>query len=291
MQPIWKDFFIEQTVDGNGYFIYSIETDEIKNGETITTTIFNGKAWSKPAENNVLIHLNNYVRDYLTFELPDLTNIQDTIITHPNAIKSFTLRNDANAVVGTYSFIRDWSYKEREGNVLSTPVNGKGIDGMLYFKTYIEDNVVKTSISHTPNDLYKEGGCDNRYVLYYLNRYSGMDCLVLEGVCKKKDKYTPYYVEGVYNNTTTEFGKKIYHNDIKTSFELKTGWLSDRESENVAFNLFSSNMVYLHDIKENKIMPVIINVTETDYKTFRNNNNKLFNYTISVECSQNQYRL
>lgn len=291
MQPIWRDFYVEQAVDGNGYFIYSIDTDLIVNNETIETTIFNGKAWSKPAEDSVLIHLNDYVKDYLTFELPDLTNIEDSIITHPDAIKTFRLKNNEGTTIGNYTFIRDWSYKEREGNILSTPINGKGIEGMLYFKTYIENDVVKTSISHTPNDLYEETLCDKRYVLYYINRYSGMDCLVLEGICKKKDSFTPFYIEGAYNNTTTQFGKKIYHNDIKTSYELKTGWVSDEESENIAFNLFSSNLVYLHDLKENKINPIVITSTEVDYKTFRNNNNKLYNYTLNVECSQNQYRL
>lgn len=288
MLPIWKDFYITKTVEGNGYFIYSIETE--LNGEG--TTIFNGKAWSKPAEDFVKIHLNNYIKDYLTFELPDLTNIGDTIITHENAVKTFTIRDDNNTNLGEYTFIRDWSYKDiEEYNILSNPSSNKGIEGMLYFKTYVENEVVKTSISHTPNDLYKETLCGKRYVLYYLNRYSGMDALVLEGNCKKKDSFSPYYIEAPYNNTTTEFGKKIYHNDIKTRYELHTGWLSDKESENIAYNLFSSNLVYLHDLKENKISPVVIANTEVDYKTFRNNNNKLYTYTINVECSQNQYRL
>ena len=288
MLPIWKDFYITKTVEGNGYYTYSIETD--LNGDD--TTIFNGKAWSKPTEDFVKIHLNDYIKDYLTFDLPDLTNIGNTIITHENAIKTFTIRDENYNNVGEYTFIRDWSYKDVDSyNVLSNPPSYKGIEGMLYFKTYVENEVVKTSISHTPNELYKEVLCDKRYVLYYLNRYSGMDALVLEGNCKKKDSFSPYYIEGSYNNATTEFGKKIYHNDIKTSYELHTGWLNDKESENIAYNLFSSNLVYLHDLKEDKIMPVVITNTEVDYKTFRNNNNKLYTYTINVECSQNQYRL
>ena len=112
MIPIWKDFYITKTVEGNGYYTYSIETE--LNGED--TTIFNGKAWSKPTEDFVKIHLNDYIKDYLTFDLPDLTNIGNTIITHENAIKTFTIGSDS------FTFIRDWSYKDvDEYIVLSNP--------------------------------------------------------------------------------------------------------------------------------------------------------------------------
>lgn len=289
MIQIWKDtYYTEQLTDG-GSIEYSIGTT--LNG--IVQTIFNGKAWANPNTNAINIKINDLVKDYLQFELPDLNNIGDTTISHPNAIKTFFLYTNDNddTEVASYKFIKDWSYKDYANDTRSNPINGRGIEGQLYFNTYVDDDLLKTHISHTPNNLYTENICDARYVLYYLNRWCGMDSFVIEGKVIKTDNYTPYFITSSYNNTTTEFGKKIYHNDITTSYELHTGWLKDTESENLAFNLLSSNLVYLHDIKENKIMPVVITNTSTDYKTFKNQNNKLYNYTISVECSQKEYRL
>lgn len=287
--PIWKDTYYTETIADGGSIEYSIEAKI--SDETITETIFNGKAWANPNTNVVKININNLVKDYLNFELPDLNSVTALLtVPHPNAIKTFYfIRNGVE--VAQYKFIKDWSYKAHNSNILSTPINGKCVDGQLFFKTDIINDTVKTSIQRSPNALYSNILCDGRYVLYYLNRYGGMDSFVLEGKCVKTDNYTPYYITSTYDNNTTEFGKKIYHNDITSTYNLITGWLKDSESENLAFNLLSSNLVYLHDIKEDKIMPVVITNTSVDYKTFRNQNNKLYNYTISVECSQKEHRL
>lgn len=295
--PIWKNTYYTETLEDRGSIEYSITMPINIEGEedTIIETIFNGKAWANPNNNEVSININNLVRDYLKFELPNLNEVGNFLnVTHPNVIKTFSfIKNGVE--VAQYKFIKDWSYKTHNRNVLSAPINGKGVDGQLYFVTYMtdedEEDLVFTNIQKSPNNLYSNNLCDGRYVLYYLNRYSGMDSFVVEAKVVKTDNYTPYYITSTYNNNTTEFGKKIYHNDITTTYNLTTGWLKDSESENLAFNLLSSNLVYLHDIKENKIMPVVITNSSVEYKTFKNQNNKLYNYTISVECSQKEYRL
>lgn len=294
--PIWKNTYYTETLENGGSIEYSITIPiNIEGEETIIETIFNGKAWANPNTNEVSININNLVKDYLEFELPNLNDVGDFLnVTHPNVIKTFYfIRNGVE--VEQYRFIKDWSYKTHNRNVLSAPINGKGVDGQLYFVTYVtdedEEDLVFTNIQKSPNNLYSNNLCNCRYVLYYLNRYSGMDSLAIEAKVVKTDNYQPYFITSTYNNNTTEFGKKIYHNDITTTYNLTTGWLKDSESENLAFNLLSSNLVYLHDIKENKIMPVVITNSSVEYKTFKNQNNKLYNYTISVECSQKEYRL
>lgn len=289
--PIWKDTYYTETIADGGSIEYSIETLIKVEGKTITETIFNGKAWANPNTNVVRVNINNLVKDYLNFELPDLNSVTALLtVPHPNAIKTFSFMKNG-AEVAQYKFIKDWSYKTHNSTTLSAPINGKCVDGQLYFLTYVDDDLVFTDIQKTPNRLYSNNLCDGRYVLYYLNRYGGMDSFVIEAKAVKTDNYQPYFIASTYNNNTTEFGKKIYHNDITTTYNLTTGWLRDSESENLAFNLLSSNLVYLHDIKEDKIMPVVITNTSVDYKTFRNQNNKLYNYTISVECSQKEHRL
>ena len=60
-------------------------------------------------------------------------------------------------------------------------------------------------------------------------------------------------------------------------------WLSDEESERLAKHLLSSPDVYLHDFKNDRIIPV--NITDSSYKikTYQNNGKKMVNYTINLE--------
>lgn len=312
MIGIWKDTYYTTEGETLTFSIEITERKKVGDGyEDVNITIFNGKAWGKPSDNTIAINLNNYCRGYLKTSIPDLDALRGEIWagnvyhTHDNAVKEFTILNANDAVLGKYKFIYDWSYKDSDYNIrphiLSRPVNGKAVDGMFLFYTYLDiDDKVKSIITNTPYKLnnaakaqvYTEvEGCRKKYALYYVNRYGGIDSFLIEGKTTKKDSYNPYFITSTYNNNTLEFGKKIYHNDITTTYELNTGWMKDAESENLAFNLFSSNNIYLHDLVEDKIMPVVITNTETTYKTFKNQNNKLYNYTINVECSQKEQRL
>lgn len=299
MIPIWSDTYYTQTNLSKPYLNFTIETDD--------EPIFNGKAWLKPNAVGITINLNQYCKDYLRMDMMDLLGVTGTTIyTHLDAVKEFVLKNENNVVLGTFTFVNDWSYEYKNYNnkpyVLSKPINGKAINGMMLFGTYLDsDNKVKTIISYstidvnngTRTNLYNNTniGCKPRYALYYLNRSGGWDSFLIEGKTVKKDTYQNHYTENNYNNNTTQFGKKVYHSTISTTYQLHTSWLNDKQSDNLAFNLLSSNMVYLHDLEDNTIKPVVIINTETDYKTFRNNGNKLCSYTINVECSQKQYNL
>lgn len=313
MTPIWQDTFYKITTSENDSLVYSIEMIETlynEGGSEPTTTItpvFYGRAWAKPKTNEISIKLNEVCRDYLSSELPDLrTIIIPTTYIHSHAVKNFVLYNDNNVVLGRYNFILDWSYDSANYNirpyVMSRPINGKAVNNMMCFYTTLTDeDIVQTVISPSITgvndaaraDIYRidENACKAKYALYYLNRYGGWDSFLIEGKGIKKDAYKKYYVDKVYDNTTIDFGKKVYHNEITTSYELHTGWLKDSESENLAFNLLSSNSVYLHDLEENTISPVVITDADVIYKTFRNQNNKLYNYTINVELSQKQHNL
>ena len=294
MQAIWSDTYYTYNSNNSPYFIFSIHTD----GEPI----FYGKAWLRPNSEGITINLNNYCKDYLKTDIVDLLGVNSkTTFTHNNAVKEFILKDENDNILGTYDFINDWSYEYRNYNnrplMLSNPINGKSVNGMLMFYTYLDsDGKVKSIISPSINDIngiYKldDSSCNAKYALYYSNRYGGWDSFLIEGKVTRKESYQNYYTASNYNNNTIQFGKKVYHNVITTRYELHTGWLSDSQSENLAFNLLTSNNVYLHNLENDTIKPVLITNTETDYKTFRNQNNKMFNYTIEVECSHKQHNL
>lgn len=298
MQAIWSDTYYTYNPTSNPYFIFTIETDG--------GVIFYGKAWLKPNAEGITINLNNYCKDYLKTDMIDLLGVDRTVTyTHNDSTKTFVLKDENNRVLANYDFINDWSYEYRNYNnkplSLSKPINGNSIDGMLMFYSYLDvNNKVKTVISPSITDindsarstLYKDKGlCGPRYALYYSNRYGGWDSFLIEGKGIRNDSYQNYFTANNYNNNTIQFGKKVYHNVITTRYELHTGWLNDSQSENLAFNLLSSNNVYLQDLKEGTIMPVLISNTDTNYKTFKNNNKQLVNYTIQVECSHKQHNL
>lgn len=298
--PIWQDTFYEYATNGD---ISNLSYHITKSNEII----FNAKAWCRPQSDSIIINLNQVCRDYLTSDLPDLRQITDTTTyNNSNAIHSYTLYDGEDQPLWENKFILDWSYEYKNYNNLplnlSKPINGKSVNGMLMFYTYLDsDETVKTVISPSITDinnsstttLYKldKSNCKPKYALYYLNRSGGWDSFLIEGKVVKKDTYKKYYIDKTYDNTSIDFGRVVYHNEIVTSYELHTGWLKDSESENLAFNLIPSNKIYLHNLEDDTIESVVITNTDVQYKTFRNQGNKLYNYTIGIECSQKQYNL
>lgn len=126
-----------------------------------------------------------------------------------------------------------------------------------------------------------------RYQLHYKNRYGGYDTFVIEGKVVKADEYERYDIKRSYDNNTHDFGRTTYLNDIRTKYELHTGWLTDEQSERLAFHLLPSDRVYLHDTEQDKIWPCVITNSSTTYKKAKDQDG-LVSYTINVELSQNQ---
>ena len=279
-------------------FVYSIT-------DGTDTVVFNGKAWVAPFEETIKIAINKIAQDYLSMDFPNLA-LADAVpnsyatVTHEGAWKTFYLRNSGGTPLAGYSFLLDWSYKEKTFSSdlqLSEPINGHGASGMYYFNTWWEHDstpqAVKTDLSVNASqvfdvegyEVYDENYCGD-VALYYLNRNGGWDSFLCEGRTKKSDDYTRYNITRPYDNSTLEWGKKNYNNQITTNWEVNSGWLSDPQSERLAFHLLSSNQVYLHDLKTGEISPAVLTDASTDYKTLRNNGTRMSNYTINLSLSQ-----
>ena len=54
-------------------------------------------------------------------------------------------------------------------------------------------------------------------------------------------------------------------------------------------NLIETTKAYLFELDTNNYIPVLINTTSVDIKTYRNQGRKLFTYTIEVQESQNKF--
>lgn len=129
-----------------------------------------------------------------------------------------------------------------------------------------------------------------KYALYYVNAYGGWDSLLIEANDMEADTLRRYTREVVYdNNDIRNRGIQNYVNEITKSFTLHTGWLKDSEAA-LMHHLVNSTDVYLYDIATSQMIPVTIPTTSLDYKTFKNQGNKLVNYTLQVQVAQNRIR-
>lgn len=299
--PVWKDTYFSVLASASPY-TYSVA---MKTGNQISingvlqdevVTIYNGKAWVRPGESYINIQLNRIAANSLYSDLPDLRGVTSTTTyVQKGAYRDFYVVNSAGTTASTYSFLLDNSYEDVSfsgDRSMSEPINGHGTPGMLFLSTMFSassQNVV-TTLSPSAGSSYDTTHCGD-VALYYLNCHGGWDCYLIEGDVTKDDRYTKYQISNSYNNTTLDFQKKTYNNVITTGYRLTTKWMSDDEAKRLARNLLSSNMMYLHDLREDKIYPVNCTETNGTYKTFRNQGRKLFSYVINVEVAQEKINI
>lgn len=144
-------------------------------------------------------------------------------------------------------------------------------------------DVAKISIGNASYEIVK--GCC-RYALYYQNAYGGWDSFLIEGLAQESDALTRMSMErvGAYNRQ-----KDNYLNKIEKKITLNTSWLSDEESLRM-HHLLNSTDVYLHDLDRDEIIPVIMEGSDTPYKTFKGEGGRLVSYAIEIAIAQTRYR-
>lgn len=281
--PIWKDTYYTSTANS---VTYRIELE----GEVI----FSGKAYKFPGADNVRININKICSNYLTSDIEPILNGTTGSVTNYDSQRTFNLYV-GNTNVEDYRFYLDWSYdgeKAVTGTdiIVSNPVNGHYTAGMYTPKTTRTTTASSSYSTVSSSSLYDVSvGC-GEYAVYYLNSYGGWDAFLFEGKVTRKDDFTSYQTDKVYDNTTLEFELNKYVNEVKTTLSMNTGYLNDQESENLAKNLIGSIKVYVHNLKDGWIKPAIITDNSVTYLTFKGNNRKPVNYQINVMLSQTTLR-
>lgn len=293
--PVWKDTFYTTTAASANFYI-------TLDGERI----FAGKAFKYPDATNLEININKICRNYLESDIAQMFNSytpgtsQLFRVDHNEAQRTFKLYVGSSNV-GDYRFYQDYSYNNDKAVTgssinISNPINGHYVPGMFKLMTTrtstASSSAVYTLGSTSESEPYgytHQVRCAP-YALYYLNSYGGWDSFVIEGTAIKKDAYTSYQTDRVYKNTTVDFELNKYVQEIKTSYELNTGYLTDEQAANLAKNLLGSVKVYLHNIDEGWIKPVIISDNGATYQTYQTNGRKMCQYKINVTESQSKIR-
>ena len=276
--PIYKDTYYTTSADTQYYRI-------LVDGEVV----YSGKAVKMPDADLIHININRVCRNYLDSNIVELLETSATTIINYNACRTFNVVDQNQESLEDYMFLLDYSYSSNWNGTnatLSSPINNHFISGQLKLKTTVASSIVVTN--KTTGDYSKEVCGD--VVLYYLNANGGWDSFAIEGTVTKKDTLTSFTTDRAFNNTTVEFETNRYISEIKTSYVLNTGYLSDVESEKLAKHLLSSNKVYMHNLKEGWIKPIVIDDTQITYQTYKGNNKKMSTYKINVKESQSKIR-
>lgn len=273
--PIWKDI---EYVSSASVLNYSIDVD----GETI----FIGKAYRKPRASTLSININRICQNYLSNELNEgfvsVGNMEQ--YTNPNAARTFYLRDGNGNTLETYQLNYDWSY---ETVASPSPINGHYAYGQFILSTSY--TVAGQYYTNTVRRNTTSGYCGD-YAIYYLDSYGRWQSFLFEGKSRKYDTVTSYEYNRSFNNTTIQFERNRYVGEIETRYELGTGWLTDEQSANFAKNLVETNMAYLHNLNTGKIVPIVMNQGEIEYKKYINDRH-MVEYQITVKESQSKIRL
>ena len=129
-----------------------------------------------------------------------------------------------------------------------------------------------------------------RYVLHYINAYGGWDSLLIRGNGKQTDTLKRYTRKVPYHNgTSTARGTENYVNEMGVKYELHPGTMTEAQAARMP-HLLNSCCVYLEDMQEGKIWPVVLTNTTSEHKTWANQGHKLVEYTIECELAQDRLR-
>lgn len=310
---VWNDYeWAEQT--DQDFIEYHIDKD----GEVL----YAGRAYKYPGSNIARFLVNDIVKNYVSSELVLDEGIWDNT--------GYFQKFDLITSTGTYKpigVINDWSYQyfPVKDDLLSDPINGLVSSKQYFVVSYLNINnpTVTVDINGTEEDISttKKGGynylffgpdyelvCGNKitvtlgdntltykvddtkkYCLYYCNARGGWDSLLIDGNTKKTDSLQSETYTKRVKPLNEEFGKTKYLNTITSNWTLYTGYLTDQQAGKM-HNLLESTKVYLHKLDTDEVIPVVITSSNCEFKTYSNNGNKMFYYTIEVEESQNKIR-
>ncbi len=167
-----------------------------------------------------------------------------------------------------------------------------GID--LFAGTKI--SMYQTSMGgENPKEFILVPECHNRFVLYYVNKYGGLDALLCSGKSVESFKSSNTDVR-LYKDRLNrqEWEKKRIHSEITKQYKLHTGLLDDAGAKKIDHLIYSPK-VWIHDLSirdadgnYNAITACLITDTGVSVKNFRND--RTLTYEINVEESQSYIR-
>lgn len=322
--PIWKDveydfgniYDVNYNVFADDVLIFSGKSCRRPNTEHNTILI------NKICQNymDAPLYIDNHSTNYSGYNVFKLTNedgrtyrtyrfvndwsysneFKTGVLSHPilndrtvvrGQMLPFTVFGAANDVEIPYGIIYDGITLDKYGDIINDEHYTVSAKNNVITEFFPYDETKEGAVSYyINNEEWKViDDCKVEYVLYYINPWGGFDWFPIKGKVTEIDDITQYVYTQNYNNTTLEFGKKRYLSEINKKYQLNTHWLREDESMRMWY-LLQSNTVYMHNIKTNKMYPVIITATQQEHKK-RGIVSSRIQYQIEVELSQMRERI
>ena len=316
--PTWQDVFvpIPRISDDESNITYSVS---VMNNETSEyEVVYRGNAvfTDKDPEINITEIVRDYVEDNIGIsgeaaytQKVDLTKVMlntgeegDNLVASLYYYYDYSFDKDfkltRNMPILNYFDVRQnifLSFLNLSGetNIIRISTGGRLLrlrldtPGIFHHKLPQHDGKIIVNAPDKSTTLTSKNTCA-KYAIYYLNPLGGWDQLLIEGKVVKTIKLENKSYKRNFDNNTNEFENKHYLKNLTTSYKLTTGYLTDAQAKLMP-NLIETTKAYLFELDTNNYIPVLINTTSVDIKTYRNQGRKLFTYTIEVQESQNKF--
>lgn len=316
--PTWQDVFvaIPRTSEEESNITYSVSVLDNETGNFEIVYRGNAIFTDKDPEINITEIVRDYVEDNINI-YGDAGSTQKSDLTK---VMLNTDEEDGNLVASLYYYY-DYSFDKElkftrnmpilnyfdvrqdiflsflnlpgETNNVTISTGGRLLHltfdtpGIFHHKRAYREGRVIVNAKDKRTVLTSKNTCA-KYAIYYLNPLGGWDQLLIEGKVLKTIKLENKSYKRNFDNNTNEFQNKHYLKNLTTSYKFTTGYLTDEQAKLMP-NLIETTKAYLCELDTNTYIPVLINTTSVDIKTYRNQGRKLFTYTIDVQESQNKF--
>ena len=316
--PTWQDVFIPipRISDDESSITYSVSVMNNETGEYEVVYRGNAVFTDKDPEINITEIVRDYVEDNIDVsgeagytQKIDLTKVMlntgeegDNLVASLYYYYDYSFDKDfkltRNMPILNYFDVRQnifLSFLNLSGetNIIRISAGGRLLrlrfdtPGIFHHKLAHHEGNIIVNAPDKSTTLTSKNTCA-KYAIYYLNPLGGWDQLLIEGKVVKTIKLENKSYKRNFDNNTNEFENKHYLKNLTTSYKLTTGYLTDAQAKLMP-NLIETTKAYLCELDTNNYIPVLINTTSVDIKTYRNQGRKLFTYTIEVQESQNKF--
>ena len=316
--PTWQDVFvpIPRISDDESNITYSVSVMNNETGEYEVVYRGNAVFTDKDPEINITEIVRDYVEDNIDIygeaaytQKMDLTKVMlntgeegDNLVASLYYYYDYSFDKDfkltRNMPILNYFDVRQnifLSFLNLSGetNIIRISASGRLLrlrldtPGIFHNKLAHHEGNIIVNAPDNSTTLTSKNTCA-KYAIYYLNPLGGWDQLLIEGKVVKTIKLENKSYKRNFDNNTNEFENKHYLKNLTTSYKLTTGYLTDAQAKLMP-NLIETTKAYLCELDTNNYIPVLINTTSVDIKTYRNQGRKLFTYTIEVQESQNKF--
>lgn len=264
---------------------------------TFTVETYSGGSWSSLSDDYAFLYDWSYDPSYdvtldgMAFPITgEVSPYQFVLFTAYNVASITATFNyaDGTTATQTISLTISDDFNADFNSDFARSVRSAG-SGTACFRVASYEKVGTTIESITINGVdYKVvRDCDHQYVLYYLNAHGGWDSLLVTGRSLRTDGLTRYTNEMSYDNSDTKNrGRKDYAIEVARNYAFNTQVMTDDESS-LMWHLLESPDVYLHDLVDDVVRPVVLTDSNCTFKQYLPNGARLSQYTIGATIAQN----